>query len=199
MDAELRAPSPPVCLTEGHTTEQECVLWVRCHDRHLQHTTIADNDGEKLFYVEGPGGYKSMTLRRPLKDSEGRPVLDLRRYWNDPMMRWFVQDSSGQKIAELSHEKFFTSKHTAINANIFSSGAQVEMRPRDAMATTNYVNIGSVTIAEISMHTNNAPKRFVRDRDMSVFRVRVAKGVDLTLVCVNIFNALKEALANSQW
>lgn len=192
MDAELRAPTPPVCLTEGHMTEQEDVLWVRCHDRHLQKTTIAGNDGEKLFYVEGPGGYRSMTLRRPLKDGLGRPVFDLRRYAADPKMRWFVEDPSGQKIAELSHKKFFTSEHTAIDATILSSGVVVEMRPRDAMGSTNYVSIGNVTIAEISLHTNNVPKRFVRDRDLSVFRVRVAKGVDLSLVCITHSRPLRE-------
>ena len=182
MDADLRAPASPVCLTEGQTTQQEDVLWVCCHDRHLQHTTIAGNDGEKLFYVEGPGGYRSMTLRRPLKDALQRPVFDLRRYAADPKMRWFVDDPNGHKIAELSHTKFFTSNHTAIDAKILSSGALVEMRPRDAMASTTYVNIGNATIAEISLQTNNVPKRFVRDRDLSVFRVRVAKGVGLSLV-----------------
>ena len=183
MDAELHAPTSPVCLTEGHTTEQETVLWVRCHDRHLQHTTVTGNNGEKLFYVKGPGGYRSMTLRRPLKDALGHPVFDLRRYAADPKMRWFVEDPSGRKIAELSHMKFFTSKHTAIDAKIFSSGVLVEMRPRDAMASTNYISIGNVIIAEISVHINNVPRHFVRGQDLSVFRVRVAKGVDLSLVC----------------
>lgn len=183
MDAELRAPTSPVCLTEGNMTEQESVFWVRCHDRHLQHTTIAANDGEKLFYVEGKGGYRSWTFRRPLKDALGRPVFDLRRYATDPKMRWFVDDPNGNKIAELSHKKFFTSAHTAIDANIFSSGALVEMRPRDAMAATTYINIGGVTIAEISLHMNNTTKRFGRVQDVSVFRVRVAEAVDLSLVC----------------
>ena len=189
MDAELSAPSSPVCLTEGHRTEQQMVLWVRCHDRHLQHTTIATNDGEKLFYVEGRGAYHSLSLRRPLKDALGRPVFDLRRYPADPKMRWCVEDPNGNKIAELGHKKFFTSAHTAINAKISSSGALVEMRPRDVMAATTYINIGSATIAEISVHMNNTPKYFVQAKDMSVFRVRVAKAVDLSLVCwtFNVF------------
>lgn len=144
----------------------------------LQEITIADNDSEKLFSVEGPGGYGSMTLRRPLKDASGRPVFDLRR-----KMGWHVEDASGNEIAELRQKKFFTSQHTAVDGKILSSGALVEMRPRDAMGITNYVNIGNVTIAEISVHLNNVKKRFVRDRDISVFRVRVAKGVDLSLVC----------------
>jgi hypothetical protein len=55
MDAELQAPPSPVRLTEDYTTEQESVVWVRVHDRHLQEITIAGNDGEKLFSVEGPG------------------------------------------------------------------------------------------------------------------------------------------------
>ncbi|OQE75626.1 hypothetical protein PENNAL_c0072G03105 [Penicillium nalgiovense] len=177
MDAELQAPPSPVCLTEGHMTEQESVVWVRVHDRHLQDITIAGDNGEKLFSVEGPGGYSSMTLRRPLKDATGRPVFDLRR-----KIGWLVEDASGNKIAELCHNKFFTSQHTAINAKILSSGAVFEMRPRDAMGLTNYVNVGNVTIAEISVHSNNIKKRFVRDRDVSVLRVRVAKGVDLSLV-----------------
>lgn len=183
MDAELHTPASPVRLTESHESEKEMVLWVRCHDRHLQRSTIASDDGEKLFYVEGPGSYKSMTFRRPLKDASGAPVFDLRRYATDVKMRWFVQDANGEKIAELSHRHFFTTKHTAIDAKILSTGEVVEMRPRDAMGFTNYVNIGNDTIAEISTHTNNTPKLYVRDGDMSVFRVRVAKGVDLSLVC----------------
>jgi hypothetical protein len=98
-------------------------------------------------------------------------------------MGWHVEDANGNEIAELRHKKFFTSQHTAVDGKILSSGALVEMRPRDAMGITNYVNIGNVTIAEISVHLNNVKKRFVRDRDISVFRVRVAKGVDLSLVC----------------
>ncbi|KAJ5285550.1 hypothetical protein N7524_000856 [Penicillium chrysogenum] len=160
MDAELQAPPSPVCLIEGHTTEQESVVWVRVHDRHLQDITIAGDNGEKLF-----------------SDASGRPVFDLRR-----KIGWLVEDASGNKIAELCHNKFFTSQHTAINGRILGSGAVFEMRPRDAMGLTNYVNVGNATIAEISVHSNNIKKRFVRDRDVSVLRVRVAKGVDLSLV-----------------
>lgn len=182
MDAELRAPTSPVCLTKGKMTEQEMVFWVRCYDRHLQHTTIAADDGEKLFYVDGKGAYRSWTFRRPLKDATGHPVFDLRRYGTDPKMRWFVDDPNGNKIAELAHKKFFTSNHTAIDAKIFSSEALVEMRPRDAMGTTTYINIGDSTIAEIALYMNNVPKRFGRVQDVSVFRVRVAQAVDLSLV-----------------
>ncbi|KAJ5272280.1 hypothetical protein N7478_007405 [Penicillium angulare] len=182
MDAELRAPLSPVCLIDGHLTEKEDVLWVRNPDRHLQNTTVASSDGEKLFYVKGPGDYQSMTFRRPVKDPEGNAVFDLRRYAVDLKMRWFVQDSNEKKIAELCHERFFTSKHTAINARICHSGEVVEMRPRDAQGSTCYVSIGNATIAEITVHTNNTPKLIVRDRDMSVLRVRVARGVDLSLV-----------------
>lgn len=185
MDAELRAPTSPVCLKKGNMTEREMVIWVRCHDRHLQHTTIAANDGEKLFYVDGKGAYRSLTFRRPLKDASGQPVFDLGRYATDLKMRWFVDDPHGHQIAELGHKKFFTSKHTAIDARIFGSGTLVEMRPRDAMASTVYVHIHDATIAEITLHTNNTPQRFGlgRVQDVSVFRVRVAGGVDLTLGC----------------
>ena len=150
-------------------TEREIVFWVRCHDRHLQHTTIATNDGEKLFYVEGKGAYWLWSFRQPLKDALGHPVFELCCYGVDPNMQWCVEDSNGNKIAELSHKKFFTSAHTAIDAKIFSSGALVEMRPQDAMASTTYINIGSATVAEISVHMNNVPKHFVWAQDMSVF------------------------------
>lgn len=182
MDAELHGPPSPVSLLDGYITEQETVLWVRTFDRHLQNTTIATDDGERVFYIEGPGAYQSMSLRRSLKDASANHVFDLRRYPSDPRMRWFVQDPVGNKLAELGHKKFFTSKHTAIDAKILSTGTDFEMRPRDATGSTNYVNMGNITIAEITLHTNNTTKRFVRDRDLSVFRVRVAKGADMSLV-----------------
>lgn len=52
MDAHLTAPTTPTTLIDGYTTDEEVIFWVRCHDRHLQNITIADNSGEKLFYVE---------------------------------------------------------------------------------------------------------------------------------------------------
>ncbi|KAJ5766116.1 uncharacterized protein N7511_003732 [Penicillium nucicola] len=177
MDAQLQAPPESVLLAKGYTTEQECVIWVRVHDQHLQKIDVINDHGERLFSVEGPGSYSSMTLRRPLKDASGQPVFDLRR-----KLGWHAEDLSGNHIAEVAHKKFFTSKHTAVDARILSSGAVVEMRPRDAMGLTNYVNIGNFTIAEISFHSNNIKERFARDRDISVFRVRVAEGADLSLV-----------------
>lgn len=182
MDAELNAPPSSVSLVEGHLSDNETVIWVRMHDRHLQTGTIADNDGEKIFYIEGPGNYRSLTFRRGLKDPLGNHVFDLRRYATDLKMRWFVQDSEGNKIAELSHKKFWTTQHTAIDAKLLSSGTVVEMRPRDAVGSTNYVSIGNSIIAELTLHVNNTPKLIVHDRDLSVLRVRVAKGVDMSLV-----------------
>lgn len=93
-----------------------------------------------------------------------------------PRCGGLLDDANGNKTAELGHKEFFTSDHTATDAKIFSSGVLVEMRPRDAMASTTYVNIGDVTIAEISLHMNNTPKRFVRFQDVSVLRVSVRRG-----------------------
>ena len=152
MDAELIAPNTLTALVDGYTTNQEITFWVRCHDRHLQNITIVDNDGEKLFYVEGRGAYKSWTFRRPVKDPSGNPVFDLRRYGMDIKMRWFVDDASGIKIAELSHKSFFTRAHTAIDAQLFKEDVRVEMRPRDFSAATTYVNVHGSIIAEISLH-----------------------------------------------
>lgn len=181
MDAELKAPPEPVYLTEGYTTEKESVIWVRVHQRHLQDITVTSDDGELLFHVQGPGGYSSMTLRRPLKDAAGKPVFDLRR-----KIGWVVEDPNGNKIAEASHNKFFTSRHTAIDTKLLKSGAVIEMRPRDEKGLTTYVSIGNVMIAEIWFHLNNIKARLMRERDLSVFRVRITKGVDLSLVCLTI-------------
>jgi uncharacterized protein YxjI len=152
MDAHLSAPATSTTLIDGYQTTQETTFWVRCHDRHLQNITLVDQDGEKLFYVEGRGAYKSWTFRRPVKDPSGRPVFDLRRYGVDIKMRWFVDDADGKKIAELSHKNFFTRAHTAIDAQIFKEDVRVEMRPRDFSAATTYVNIQGAIIAEISLH-----------------------------------------------
>jgi hypothetical protein len=186
MDAQLTAPTTPITLIDGYTTDQEIIFWVRCHDRHLQNITIVDNDGENLFYVEGRGAYKSWTSRRPVKDPSGNPVFDLRRYATDVKIRWFVDDADGTKIAELSHKNFFTRAHTAIDAHVFKEDVRVEMRPRDFSAATTYVNVNGSTIAEINLHMNNTPKRFIGDQDASVFRVRAAEGVDLSLVYLTV-------------
>jgi hypothetical protein len=76
-------------------------------------------------------------------------------------MGWHVEDASGNEIAELRHKEFVTSQLTAVDGKFLSSGALVEMRPRDAIGIINYVNIGNVTIAEISVHLNNVRKPFV--------------------------------------
>ena len=187
MDAHLSAPTTPTTLIEGHQTTEETTFWVRCHDRHLQNITIVSNAGDKLFYVEGRGAYKSWTFRRPVKDALGNPVFDLRRYGTDIKFRWFVDDAHGTKIAELSHKNFFTRAHTAIDAHVFKDNVRVEMRPRDFSAATTYVNVEGSIIAEINLHMNNTPKRFIGDQDASVFKVRAAEGVDLSLVCCSCF------------
>lgn len=175
MDAQLSAPATSTTLVPGYITDQETTFWVRCHDRHLQHTTIVGDDGDKLFYVDGPGAYKSWTFRRPLKNSTGQPVFDLRRYGADIKMRWFVDDVNGNKIAELSHKNFFTRAHTAIDANIFKDDVRVEMRPRDFVATTTYVNVNGAIIAEITLHMNNTPTYFVGNQDVSVLKSELLK------------------------
>lgn len=184
MDTQLSAPGTSVTLVAGYETKEETTLWVRCHDRHLQYSTIVGDDGEKLFYVDGPGAYKSWTFRRPVKDSSGQRIFDLRRYGADVKMRWFVEDSKGNKIAELSHKNFFTRAHTAIDAHLCKEDVRVEMRPRDFSAATTYVNVDGAIIAEITLHMNNTPTYFVGNQDVSVFKVRTAKGVDLSLVCI---------------
>lgn len=181
MDAELSVPQEPLCLIEGHLTDQETVIWVKCHDRHLQHITVINNDGEKLFYVEGSAkGFNSSSFRRALKDASGNSVFDLRRSQIDG---WYVEDPDKKRIAKLKHIKYFTRAHTAIDATLGDSEVRVQMRPRDHMATTTYLNSGGSVIAEILLHVNNTPRRFNGDRDLSVFRVRAAKGADLSLVC----------------
>lgn len=185
MDAQLSAPATPVILVAGYESNEETTFWVRCHDRHLQHSTMIGDDGEKKFYVDGPGAYKSWTFRRPVKDHSGQRLFDLRRYGADVKLRWLVEDPSGNKIAELSHKKFFTRAHTAIDACIFREGSadvRVEMRPRDYAATTTYVNVNGAIIAEITLHVNNTSTYFVGDQDVSCFEVRAVKGVDLPLV-----------------
>lgn len=121
---DLKYPEPSSNVPGRADVDVIIFLSALCH---LQHTTIATNDGEKLFYVDGKGAYQSWSIRRPLKDALGHPVFELRHYGADPKMQWCVEDSNGNKIAELSHKKFFTSSHTAIDAKIFSSGAIVEM------------------------------------------------------------------------
>lgn len=93
-----------------------------------------------------------------------------------------MEDPDKKRIAELRHIKFFTRAHTAIDATLAGSDVKVQMRPRDHMATTTYLNAGGAVIAEIWLHVNNTPRRFNGDRDLSVFRVRAAKAVDLSLV-----------------
>ncbi|KAL1583821.1 hypothetical protein WHR41_07162 [Cladosporium halotolerans] len=181
MDANLSAPSAPISLLEGHETTEETIFWVRCHDRTFQHITVVRDDGEKLFYVEGDGALTSASLRRDVKDANGNLAFSLRRYQFDG---WFVKDAANTKIAELKHQKYFTRAHCAINLNIFGCDMQVEMRPRDHVATTAYVNADGAIMAEIGLHINNTPRRFNGDRDLSVFRVRAAKGVDLGVVVV---------------
>lgn len=70
-----------------------------------------------------------------------------------------------------------------INAHVFKDDVRVEVRPRDFPATTTtYVNVDGSIIAEINLQMNHTPKRSIGDWDASVFKVRAAKGVDLSLV-----------------
>ncbi|KAJ5085934.1 hypothetical protein N7532_010705 [Penicillium argentinense] len=176
MDAELHAQASSVSVIYGDARSRKVFCWYgamtatsNAPDRkgRWRETLLEHGPSEDLLKM--PPGILSSTYSLP----------------SGPKLRCLVEYAEGQKVAELGHKKFLTSEHTAIDAEILSSVALIEMQPWDTMGLTTNVNIGNNAITEISIRMNNRPNLFVRQRspDYTVYQIRAAKGLGLSLVC----------------
>ncbi|OTA99140.1 hypothetical protein M426DRAFT_325388 [Hypoxylon sp. CI-4A] len=191
MDIPLQAPNPPVNLLGDHVSQTEIKLIVRCHDPGFKDTTILDSAGQTIFKATGTAFGTSWSLRRKLWDSvNDRHVFDFRHNSFDLKNGWVVESPDGQKICSLEHKTQITSEHSNIDATVRTKAGEqvlVAMRQNDYSALITTVRIGDATIASIHKVEDNVQRFKERaHQDRSVWEVRVAPGVDLSLVMVMV-------------
>lgn len=187
MDVILNTPALPVALLEGYSRSEEASIIVQCHDRTFKSVTILDGvTSQKLFKVESKGA-TSLSLRRTVIDaSSDRRLFDLRHQGYTLKNLWTVETPNGQIICSLKHADWRArSALTAtVHENIAHGGSKdvvVEMQPKDRSAITTLVNIQGVTVAEIRNIEDNDVVN-LEGVDRTVWKTRIAKGVDVSLV-----------------
>ncbi|RYP42978.1 hypothetical protein DL770_011899 [Monosporascus sp. CRB-9-2] len=185
MEIPLQTPNPQVNMLASYISEQEMTFIVYCHDSTFKHVTAEDSKGQPLFRVEGTTFGTSWSWRRKVYDSSNDHLLfDFRHHSLDIKNGWVVESPTGRKLCSLVHEAQITTKHSAIDATVHTeSGEQVLilMRPNDQGALTVTIGVDGAVIATIrKAEDNDMPFRGRRNR--SVWEVRVASGVDLSLV-----------------
>lgn len=183
MEIALQPPAPPVNMLQGHVTSEETSFMIHCHDKTFKKVTVMGDDGEPLFRVEGAViGKETLRMRRKVADPTGCHLFDFRRhYWS---RGWLVENSDGNRICTLEHTSILKKGPSAVTAKVRTTAGedvQVEMSPIDKRGLTTKIEVSGSTIATITMVADN-PYIFKEPRDRSVWRLRVAAGVDLTLV-----------------
>ncbi|RYP78056.1 hypothetical protein DL771_000749 [Monosporascus sp. 5C6A] len=185
MEIPLQTPNPPVNMLTSYISEQEMTFIVHCHDRTFKHVTAADSNGQPLFHVKGTTPGTSWSWRRKVYDSSNDHLLfDFRHHSLDIKNGWVIESPTGRKLCSLVHKAQITSKHSAIDATVHTeSGEQVLvlMRPNDHGALTVTISVGGTAIATIRKAEDN-DLVILGKRNRSVWEVRVASGVDLSLV-----------------
>jgi len=189
MDEDLETLAVPIAISDGTILEGETSITVRCHDRLFRSITVFDEEGEKLYTAESQG-MGSWTWRRRVKDASGSPIFDLRHFGYGIRNKWAVESPSGRELCSMQHVTLMTKERSALNLVVLNEAdkgneVKIEVRPKDRSAITALVNIGGATIAEIrNLESNDVVDLGGLDR--SVWKARVAGGVDLALVSANV-------------
>lgn len=185
MDTILGTPSSPFAITDGFAEKGETRITMHCHDRIFQKVTVLNEVGETLFTTESKG-MASWSFRRTIKDASGSPIFDLRKILDNPIRyKWVVESPSGDEMCCVRHISF-RHRHAldvvVKNEKDKDKEVVMEVRPKDQGALTTLVNIGGIPAVEIQMTEVNLSQ----GRDRSVWRARIAGGVDLALVSISI-------------
>jgi hypothetical protein len=159
---------------------------MQCHDRVFKRITVLNEAGEKLF-TAGSKGMASLSWRRTVKDASGSPLFDLRKIFGYAIKnKWAVESPSDREICSLRHISFRQRQALDVvvrNEDDKGNEVMVEVRPKDQSALTTLVNINGAPVAEIQMTEVNTS---LHGLDRSVWRARVAGGVDVALVSTNV-------------
>ncbi|KAI0010571.1 hypothetical protein F4779DRAFT_304193 [Xylariaceae sp. FL0662B] len=185
MDIPLQAPNPPLTMLPGHTSQHETTLNVRCHDHAFKKVTVSDDAGKALFHVEGTTFGTSWSWRRKVLDSTNdRHLFDFRHESIDIKNGWVVDGPDSRRLCSLVHKSQITKEHSAIDATVRTEAGEqvlVAMRPIDREALTTTLSVGDTTFGSIQKVEANYIV-FQGNRDKTVWKVRVAPGVDLSLI-----------------
>ena len=182
MDTSLETPSFSVAIADGFISKGETSIVMQCHDRVFKRVTVLEEGGEKLFTAESKG-VASMSWRRTVKDASGSPLFELRKVAGYTFKtKWVVESPDGREICSVRQSSFKQRLALDVvvqNEDDKDNEVMVEVRPKDQNALTTLINVEGASIAEIQMTGVNTS---LNGLDRSVWRARVAGGVDRALV-----------------
>ncbi|RDL30742.1 uncharacterized protein BP5553_10087 [Venustampulla echinocandica] len=182
MDTILETQSSPIAITKGFITKAETYIAMHCHDKIFKRVTVLDETGKKLFTVESKP-FASWSWRRTIKDISGIHIFDLREGMDNAIRhKWIAESPSGREICSVRHASLL--KRLILDVAVKDeegkgNESMVRIIPTDQGGITMLVNIEGTTAAEIRMTESNVHST---DRDRSVWRARVASGVDLVFI-----------------
>ncbi|KAI0122040.1 tubby C-terminal-like domain-containing protein [Daldinia grandis] len=186
METPLQTPNPPVNIFNSYVSPEQATLNVYCHDRIFKSVTVTDSTGQPVFRVEGTKFGTSWSWRRKVLDSSNTHIFDFRHKSVDIKNGWVIENPNGDKLCSLVHKSQITHSHSAIDATVRTQAGEevlVIMRPNDHAALTTTISVDGAAIATIrKVEDNDLASLGTRDR--SVWEVRVASGVDLSLILI---------------
>lgn len=190
---DLKTPPNPVSISEPSFTKAETSMTLRCQDNLFRKCTVIGEAGETLFTIESPG-WSSYSWRRAVRDASGRQIFELRRYCLLGVLAtaWRIEGPDGEDLGTVSHNKtLLNPERSSLNMSLRNTAADddknnkkavVEIRQVDMMAKKTLVKMDGITVADIIALENNDWTSFVTGEVRSVWKSRVAEGVDLKIV-----------------
>jgi hypothetical protein len=190
MAVVLESCSLPCKISDVPITNEESVIYIKCHDRLFSKVTVVDDKGHELFTGGGPGPMKSWSWRRQMKDTSGVPIFDLRHHGSAMKNLWTAESPDGHRLAELKH--ISSSRRSDLDMVIpTGKGAKdnvvLQVRQKDHSAITTYVFFEAICIAELQLQESNDITD-LSQVDRSSWRVRIAGGVDPAIVSLLILS-----------
>lgn len=185
-DTTLHTPTANISCNSGYISTGERTVTFQCHDKQFRDAVVLDESGNTLFKFHAKGTFSSWSVRRSLMGADEKHILDVRHY-KSGLHEWIAEDPQGKQLCLV---KDAAGKITSLQAQVTAEdviGGHVEVSAQssDHAGTNTIFKVGDGVVAEMRLMENN-DMSFLNWRrlDRSVWKIRIAGGVDLAMIVV---------------
>jgi hypothetical protein len=187
-DIRLSQPAVPISCDSGYVSKTNSTITFRCHDKHFRDAVACDENGNTWFKLGADSLWTSWSLRRTLRSAaDDKHILDVRHH-NSKYKEWVAEDPQGRRLCLVKDSVSKVGKATSMQAQVVAKEVVgdhiiVDMQSSDRAGTKTVFRVGEVAIAEMNIVENNDLSFLgTRGLDRSVWKIRLAAGVDIALI-----------------
>lgn len=178
MVAVLQSPDYPISMLDGFTRSKETKLIMQCHHRLFKDVDVRDESNELLFTVTSETG--PLKFDRIVKDATGTRLFVLN---HKSLRSWHMVLPDRREVCVIKRTRWFTAAFEVQVHNLDDKGKTtiISVVPKDKQGLTTLFMANNALIAESQLVEAN-PNLLPSSTDRTVWNIKVAGGIDLSLV-----------------